>query len=72
MIDADNRILKDPEPFIVLGELADSSVNLTVRVWVKAENYWSVYFDMNENVYNTFDKEGLNIPFPQMDVHLDK
>ncbi len=49
MIDADNRIMKDPEPFIVLGELADSSVNLTVRVWVNAADYWSVYFDMKVN-----------------------
>lgn len=72
LIDADNRILKDPEPFIGLGELADSSVNLTVRVWVNSEDYWGVFFDMNEKIYKIFDKEGLNIPFPQMDIHLDK
>ena len=72
LIDADTRILKDPEPFIGLGELADSSVNLTVRVWLNSEDYWGVFFDMNEKVYKSFDKEGLSIPFPQMDIHLDK
>lgn len=70
LIDADSRILKTPEPFIALSALADSSVNFTVRAWVKSEDYWGVFFDMNENVYNTFAKEGLNIPFPQMDVHV--
>ena len=72
LIDADSRILKDPKAFIGLGELADSSVNLTVRVWVNAEDFWAVFFDMNENVYKVFEKEGLSIPFPQMDIHLDK
>ncbi len=72
LADDDKRILKDPEVFIGISELADSSVNFAVRAWVKAEDYWGVFFDMNENVYNTFDKEGLNIPFPQMDVHLHK
>jgi len=70
LIEADDRILKDPEPFIALSELGDSSVNFVVRVWVEAADYWGVYFDMQEKVYNTFAKEGLNIPFPQMDVHL--
>jgi len=70
LIDADKRILKDPEPFIAVSELADSSVNFTVRVWVKSENYWGVFFDMNEAVYKTFATENLNIPYPQMDVHV--
>ncbi len=70
LINADTRILKDPAPFVAVSELADSSVNFTVRAWVKQEDYWGVFFDMNENVYNTFAKEGLNIPFPQMDVHV--
>ena len=64
--------MKDPAYFIALGALADSSVNITVRAWVASEDYWGVFFDMNEKVYKTFPKEGLNIPFPQMDVHLDK
>jgi len=72
LIQDDNRILKDPEPFIALSELADSSVNVVVRAWVNAADYWGVYFDMNEKVYKSFDKEGLNIPFPQMDVHIQK
>ncbi len=70
LIKADSRILSDPEPFIAISALADSSVNFVVRAWVKAPDYWEVFFDMNENVYKTFGKEGLNIPFPQMDVHL--
>jgi small conductance mechanosensitive channel len=70
LIASDDRILKDPEPFIAVSELADSSVNFAVRVWVKSADYWGVYFEMNEKVYNTFDKEGLNIPYPQMDVHV--
>jgi len=72
LLDADKRVLQDPEPFIALSELADSSVNFVVRAWVNASDYWGVYFDMNENVYKTFEKEGLSIPYPQMDVHLDK
>ncbi len=72
LINADNRILKDPEPFIAVSELADSSVNFVVRVWVEGSDYWGVYFEMNENVYNTFNEKGLNIPYPQMDVHVHK
>lgn len=72
LADDDQRILKDPEVFIGVSALADSSVNFAVRAWVKAEDYWSVFFDMNENVYNTFNKEGINIPYPQMDVHVHK
>lgn len=72
LCNADPRILKDPEAFIALSELADSSVNLVVRVWVNTPDYWGVFFDMNENVYRTFNKEGINIPFPQVDVHIQK
>ncbi len=72
LIKADSRIMDAPEPFIVLGALADSSVNITVRVWVNSSDYWGVFFDMNENVYKEFDKNGLSIPFPQLDVHLNK
>ncbi|MCF8381012.1 MAG: mechanosensitive ion channel [Bacteroidales bacterium] len=68
----DERILKDPAPFIALSGLGDSSVNIVVRAWVNSADYWSVFFDMNEKVYKTFEKEGLNIPFPQMDVHVIK
>jgi len=72
LIKEDSRILEDPAPFIAVSELADSSVNLVVRVWAEAANYWGIFFGLTENVYKTFDKEGLNIPFPQMDVHLQK
>lgn len=72
LINADERIHKDPAPFIALSGLGDSSVNFTVRVWVDAPDYWAVNFDMNEKVYNKFNEVGLNIPFPQMDVHLHK
>lgn len=69
--DADDRILKDPASFIGVGELGDSSVNFTVRVWVKAADYWGVHFDTNEKVKLTFDEKGISMPYPQMDVHLD-
>ncbi len=73
LIKADERILNEPaEPFIAVSELANSSVNLVVRVWANASSYWGIYFDMHEKVYKTFAKEGLQIPFPQMDVHLQK
>jgi small conductance mechanosensitive channel len=72
LIRADKRIQDDPEPFIALSEMADSSVNIVVRVWAKGADYWDVFFDMNEKVYKTFSKEGLNIPFPQLDVHMIK
>lgn len=71
VISRDNRILKTPEPpFIAVGELADSSVNFTVRVWVDGNDYWPVFFAMNENVKKEFDKQGISIPFPQQDVHI--
>jgi len=68
----DNRILKDPVPFIKIGELADSSVNFKVRAWVKSADYWDVHFDMIEKVKLEFDKNKISIPYPQMDVHQDK
>jgi small conductance mechanosensitive channel len=67
------KVMKDPEPFVRLGSLGDSSVNLTVRIWSKKEDYWDIHFYVNEKVYETFDEvEGLSIPFPQMDVHVDQ
>jgi small conductance mechanosensitive channel len=69
-ITKDTRILKDPAPFIGLAALADSSVNFTVRVWVDGPDYWNVFFEMNEKVYTKFADYKLNIPFPQMDVHV--
>ncbi len=72
LLKEDKRVLTDPEPNIFLGAMADSSINITTRAWVKGEDYWGVFFDMNEKFYKNTDKHGLSIPFPQMDVHLDK
>lgn len=69
-IKEDARILQDDENFVGLGELGDSSVNITVRAWVNVDDYWPVFFDMNERVYTEFEAAGLSIPFPQMDVHI--
>lgn len=70
LLDSDPRVMKDPEYFIALTSLGESSVNIVVRAWVKAPDFWGVYFDMNEKVYKTFARENINIPFPQMDVHI--
>lgn len=69
IISADSRILTTPEPFIALCELGASSVDIKVRVWVKAADYWDVHFDMNRIVYATFNKEGIGFPYPQLTVH---
>ena len=66
----DPRVLAEPDYFIAITSLGDNSVNIVVRVWVKSADYWGVYFDMNEKVYKGFAEAGLNIPFPQLDVHL--
>jgi small conductance mechanosensitive channel len=71
IIDADERVLRDPEPFVAVSELAESSVNFVVRLWVKRGDYWDVYFDTIEKVKLTFDEKGISIPYPQMDIHLD-
>lgn len=70
LVDEDSRILKDPAPQIVLSKLDDSSVNFFVRAWANAGDYWGIYFDYHEKVKKAFDKEGVGIPFPQMDVHV--
>lgn len=70
LVDADDRILKDPECQIVVAALADSSVNFNVRPWVKTADYWGVMFDLTEAIKKRFDQEGISFPFPQQDVHL--
>jgi len=70
IIDKDERVMKEPEPAIVVSDLADSSVNFTVRAWTSAADYWSFYFDTIENVKKQFDAQGVNTPFPQRDVHI--
>ncbi len=69
IIESDDRVMTDPVPFIAVKELGESSVNFVVRAWVNAPDYWAVYFDTQEKVKKTFDKEGISIPFPQQDVH---
>jgi small conductance mechanosensitive channel len=66
----DSRILVDPAPAIAVAELADSSVNLVFRPWVKTQDYWNVRFELTEKIKNTLDEAGISIPFPQQDVHL--
>jgi small conductance mechanosensitive channel len=70
LAEADSRILTDPAPTIAVAELADSSVNLVFRPWVKTGDYWDVRFDLTEKIKNSLDEAGISIPFPQQDVHL--
>jgi small conductance mechanosensitive channel len=70
LIEQEERALKDPAPLVVVSELADSSVNFTVRIWVNTADYWPVRFDYIERVKLTFDENNIVIPFPQMDLHL--
>ena len=72
IIAADERVLKDPAPVIALGALAESSVNFLVRPWVNSADYWKFLWDTTEKVKLAFDEAGISIPYPQMDVHLDK
>jgi len=69
ILNADSRVLKDQDIFVAVGELADSSVNFIVRVWVKSPDYWGVKFDTTEKVKLVFDEKNISIPYPQMDVH---
>ena len=66
----DSRVLDDPAVTIAVSELADSSVNLVFRPWVKTEDYWAVRFDLTEKIKTSLDAAGISIPFPQQDVHL--
>ena len=72
VIDGEERILKDKDVTIALNELADSSLNFVVRVWVNTADFWPVRFAMLENIKNAFDEAGIEIPFPQMDVHVSQ
>lgn len=72
ILDADKRVLADPEPLVAVAELADSSVNFNVRPWCNSSDYWSLYFDTHESIKLAFDEAGISIPYPQMDVHMDK
>lgn len=69
----DKRVLNEPAaPFVELGALAASSIDITVRLWCKQEDYWGIKFDLNKKVYETFPKEGLNFPFQTLTVNVTK
>ncbi len=70
IVEADDRVLKDPAPLVAVAELADSSVNFNVRPWVNGADYWAVRADLTEKIKLAFDQQGISIPYPQMDVHL--
>lgn len=70
LIEADKRILDDPEPLVVVSSLGDNSVNITTRSWVATADYWPVFFDLTENAKLAFDDAGITIPYPQRDVHI--
>ena len=72
VLGADERILKDPVPTVGIVELADNSVNFAVRPWVNSGDYWPVHFDLHETLKKRFDAEGINIPYPQRDVHMNQ
>ena len=72
IVDADKRVLQDPEPFIQVGTLNNSSVDFVVRIWVTAEDYWGVHFDTIEAVKKAFDEAGITIPFPQQHVYMQQ
>jgi len=70
LIKKDKRVLADPKPQVAVSEMADSSVNLVIRPWVKTEDYWDFFFDFQKALKQAYDKAGINIPYPQTDVHL--
>ncbi len=72
VLESHPKVLKDPAPFVGVSEMADSSVNFAVRPYANVADYWDVYFGINEQVKNALDEAGITIPFPQVDVHMDK
>jgi small conductance mechanosensitive channel len=72
VIEADSRTLSDPEPLVAVAELGDSSVNFTMRAWVKSEDYWDAHFQLLEEAKLALDEKGISIPYPQMDLHLNQ
>lgn len=70
MLNADQRVHSEPEPFVALSGFADSSVKVVVRAWTDSELFWDVFYDLNEQVYKRFPPIGINLPFPQLDLHI--
>ena len=69
---ANNKIMQTPSPEVVMSDHADSALKFTLRAWIKTEDYWAVRFETIENAKKVFDEAGIQIPFPQLDVHFDK
>lgn len=69
IIASNDKILNSPEPAIAMSQLADSSVNISLKVWTKTADYWDVYFFLNKTVYATFNEKGISFPFPQLTIH---
>lgn len=69
VLSKDSRIMTTPAYFVELNSLAESSVSIVVRVWVKGSEYWDVYYSINKEIYKVFDKAGIDIPFPQLTIH---
>jgi small-conductance mechanosensitive channel len=65
-----NKVLKEPEPYVAVSNLGDSSVDLLVRPWVNTDDYWTTKWDLIKNIKEAFDKEGISIPFPQRDINI--
>lgn len=72
MIAADERIEKEPAPFVAIGSLGENAVSITIRVWAKSSDYWGIYHDLNEKIYKELPAKGIHFPFPQIQVHVDK
>ena len=71
IVNADERVLREPaEPFVRMGKMGDSALDIVTRVWVDGANFWPCHWDFTEQVYKAFQAKGISIPFPQMDVHL--
>lgn len=72
LLEEDERVLSEPKPKVAVSEMGDSAITLAVRPWVKTEDYWDFYFDFQKAVKQKYDEEGIEMPYPQMDVHLER
>ena len=72
IVDNNPLVLSDPAPFIAVDALAESSVNVLIRVWSKTTDYWKLYYDLRREIYDTYNREGIDFPFPQRTVHIAK
>jgi small conductance mechanosensitive channel len=70
VVESNEKVMRDPEPAILMTELGDNSVTIVSRAWAKTEDYWDIYWDVLRRVKDRFGQEGINIPYPQRDLHL--